>query len=271
MGRELQRLKRRRATLEKMRQLQEHASVTLVIHYSCESFYDKADGRTPRITSIAVRNLASGQTDSFSIHQVAEERHVAFEVIDQQYDQLEVVMLNRFMDFVRAHQPYTWMHWNMRDVNYGFAAIEHRYRVLGGTPVEIPEERKFDLARALVDIYGVGYAKHPRLASLVALNHITDRDLLTGAQEAEAFERKQYVKLHQSTLRKVDTLANIFERAESRTLKTQATWAEQYGFTPGAVVERVKEHWLFTLIIVVTAVLALITRAWEFLKLLPLP
>lgn len=27
-----------------------------VIHYSCESFYDITDGRTPRITSIAIKN-----------------------------------------------------------------------------------------------------------------------------------------------------------------------------------------------------------------------
>ena len=43
-----------------------------VIHYSCESFYERTDGRSPRITSIAIRKLDAGQTVSFSIHQVAE-------------------------------------------------------------------------------------------------------------------------------------------------------------------------------------------------------
>jgi hypothetical protein len=78
MGRELQRLKRRKSTIQKMDTLRDQASTSLVIHYSCESFYDKTDGRTPRVTSIAVRNLASGQTDSLSIHQIAEERGVPF-------------------------------------------------------------------------------------------------------------------------------------------------------------------------------------------------
>lgn len=31
-----------------------------VIHYSCESFYDRTDGRSPGITSIAVRKLDAG-------------------------------------------------------------------------------------------------------------------------------------------------------------------------------------------------------------------
>lgn len=40
-----------------------------IIHYSCESFYDRPEGRSPRITSIALRKLSSAQTTSFSIHQ----------------------------------------------------------------------------------------------------------------------------------------------------------------------------------------------------------
>ena len=44
----------------------------LIIHYSCESFYDIQDGHTPRITSIAVYDYATAQTDSFSIHKLAE-------------------------------------------------------------------------------------------------------------------------------------------------------------------------------------------------------
>lgn len=34
----------------------------LIIHYSCESFIDKEDGRTPRITTIAIRYFESSQT-----------------------------------------------------------------------------------------------------------------------------------------------------------------------------------------------------------------
>ena len=266
MGRELQRLKRRKNIVHKMDSLLEQAATTLVVHYSCESFYDKTDGKTPRITTIAVRNLASGQTDSFSIHQIAEEKQIQFTDISNHYDTLEKQMLDRYFDFVRSRQHYGWVHWNMRDVNYGFAAIEHRYRVLGGEPIMIAEDKKFDLARALVDLYGVGYIGHPRLESIIKKNNITDKDFLVGAQEAEAFEKKEFVRLHQSTLRKVDTLANIFERTSSKSLKTNSTWAEQYGFTPSVVAEWAKEHWLITLLVVGGGVLTFVVRVFDLLS-----
>lgn len=97
----------------------------------------------------------------------------------------------------------------MRDVNYGFQVIEHRYRVLGGEPFEIQEDRKFDLARELITLYGVGYIGHPRFENLVKKNKITNRDFLTGAEEASAFDNRDYVRLHQSTLRKVDIILNV--------------------------------------------------------------
>lgn len=266
MGRELKRLKRRKDVTSRMDSLLEQANTTLVIHYSCESFYDKMDGKTPRITSIAVRNLASGQTDSFSIHQIAEEEHINFDKISEFYDRLERKMLDRYFDFIRNRQHCNWMHWNMRDVNYGFAAIEHRYRVLGGLAVQISEDRKFDLSRALVDLYGVGYISHPRLESLIELNKVTAKDFMTGKQEADAFNNKEFVKLHQSTLRKVDTLANIFERTANKSLKTKATWAEQYGFTPAVLGELAKEHWIVTTLIALGGILTFVLRASELLS-----
>ena len=63
----------------------------VVIHYSCESFYDRKNPRSPRITSIAIRNLESGQTKSFSIHLVAERRGL-LDSIEQHYDLLEKEM-----------------------------------------------------------------------------------------------------------------------------------------------------------------------------------
>lgn len=201
----------------------------MVIHYSCESFYDRPNGGSPRITSIAVRKLDSGQTLSFSIHQVAEQEHVPFDQIEPHYDALEKRMLNAFYIHVGSYRSTKYLHWNMRDINYGFAAIEHCYRVLGGSPIVVEDDRKTDLSRLLVDIYGVGYIGHPRLETLLAKNSIKPRDFLTGQQEAQAFENRNFVGLHQSTLRKVDVIANIAERAHSRQLKTNTTWWEMHG------------------------------------------
>ena len=201
-----------------------------VTHYSCESFYDRTDGRSPRITSIATRKLDSGQTVSFSIHQVAELDGIELAGITAHYDDLERKMLDDFFGHIGSHRGMKYLHWNMRDINYGFAAIEHRYRVLGGNPTfVIPHENKFDLARLLIDIYGEAYTGHPRLTTLLDKNKIQPRDFINGASEAEAFEQGNFVGLHQSTLRKVDMIANVAGRARDRSLITSTTWWQMHG------------------------------------------
>ena len=97
----------------------------------------------------------------------------------------------------------------------------------------------------MVSLFGVGYIGHPRLVKIIEKNKITDRDMLTGEEEAAAFENKEYVKLHQSTLRKGDILANLFERTADGTLKTNSKWYEIYGIHPKILVELVREHWAF--------------------------
>lgn len=248
MGKEIRRLSRRKRALEVIDRIMDHPEDALVIHYSCESFYDRDDGKTPRVTSIAVRNLDSGQTESFSIHKIAEQKGIDFGEIHNHYDELEKEMLEEYFQCVTENQGKTWIHWNMRDINYGFIALEHRLKALNGTPFVLPEGKKFDLARAMVSLFGVGYIGHPRLVKIVEKNRITDRDMLTGAEEAAAFENKDYVKLHQSTLRKADILANLFERTADGTIKTNSKWYETYGIHPKVLVELVREHWVFGII-----------------------
>lgn len=263
MGHELKRLKRRKKTIKHLDELSDQENHVLCVHYSCESFYDRPEGKTPRITSIAVRNYSSGQTTSFSIHKVAELKKVQFESIQDNYDDLEREMLKEYFSFLNAHKTHNWVHWNMRDINYGFAAIEHRFKVLGGEPVELEESKKFDLARALVSLYGTGYIGHPRLENVIKKNKITDLNFLTGKEESEAFDNKEYVKLHQSTLRKVDILANILGRVFDNNLKTNAKWSEIYGFTPEVIGEYIKEHWFFSILGFLALILGLITAAFS--------
>lgn len=221
--------KKQRRARETLSALFADSANTAVIHYSCESFYDRPNGASPRVTSIAVRNLDTGQTLSFSIHQVAERQRVQPSDIASKYDALERQMLDEFYGYVGAYRGTKYVHWNMRDINYGFAAIEHRHRVLEGAPLIIEDSRKVDLARLMIDIYGVAYTGHPRLETLMAQNDIKPLDFMTGKQEADAFDNSDYVSLHRSTLRKVDVIANIAERAFNRHLKTNTTWWEMHG------------------------------------------
>lgn len=260
MGKELTKLKRRREARKGFDDVDNKRDMYLVIHYSCESFYDIKDGRTPRITSIAIRNFATGQTHSFSIHKSAEQSRVPVKEIPERYDALELQMLNEYFDFVKSRHGYSFIHWNMRDINYGFQAIEHRYKVLGGDPFVIDDARKFDLARALIAFYGVNYAPHGefgRLHSLMDLNRITAKDILNGKAEAAAFDDKAFIKLHQSTLRKVDVMANILERILDGSIKTQASWRDTKGIHPAIIIELAKEHWAWSLVLFFAGVIGL--------------
>ena len=248
MGQAVRKYKQRKDTKEQLKILQDNAKTVLVIHYSCESFYDITDGRSPRITSIGVRNWNSGQTNSFSIHLAAEKQKIKFAEISKYYDKLEKDMLDAFFDFVSRNIHCYWIHWNMRDSNYGFAALEHKHRILEGSPIQIPEEKKFDLSRALVAIYGISYISHPRLPNLVKLNRITNKDMLSGEEEAQAFNEKEFIKLHQSTLRKIDILANILERTVDKSIKTETKWYKNISFHPQIIMDIIKNHWGYSAI-----------------------
>lgn len=258
MASELEKRRRRKQALERLHELRRKEEHVLLVHYSCESFYDRSEGQTPRVTSIAVRNYSSGQTVSFSIHKIAEIQGIPFNEIENNYNKLEKEMLDEFFAYLKERRMHTWVHWNMRDINFGFPALEHRYRVLGGGPVILEDTQKVDLARLLVAIYGTRYIGHPRLESLIKKNKITDMGFLTGKKEADAFDNKDYVKLHQSTLRKVDTFGNILERASDGSLKTNAKWTDIHGLSPKLWAEWAGEHWLFVVLAVVASIVTIV-------------
>jgi hypothetical protein len=261
MSKEASRLARRKRAKTRLADLQRHEENSFIVHYSCESFYERPDGSSPRITSLAVRNLGTEQTRSFSIHQVAERNGIPLSHITSHYDKLEKQMLDEFFEFVRQHQSDRWAHWNMRDAKFGFPAIEHRHQVLGGIPFQLDDTRKYNLASILIDLYGVGYVKNPRLPNLMKLNKVSERDFLDGGDEAKAFVDGEFVKLHQSTLRKVDNIANLYERTVNGTLKTNATFRQTYGGLLPWLGGQLQEHWLFALLALVGSIASIVGLA----------
>jgi hypothetical protein len=256
---------RHRKAQAKLKEIFESADKAAVIHYSCESFYDLPDGRSPRVTSIAVRNLDTGQTESFSIHQRAELRRIPMTQADIEpyYNELESEMIQAFYDYVKLYPAKMYLHWNMRDKNYGFQAIEHRFRVLGGDPFVIEDSKKVDISRLFIELYGVSYIGHPRLEKLLEANKIEARDFLNGAGEAKAFVDGKYVDLHRSTLRKVDVLANLASRAYDEKLKTLASWREARGLSLSTIVPLAKEHWLITSVIILGGLVSAGLAFWR--------
>ena len=263
MASELLRIKKRKETRQEMISLYEKSDQVLLIHYSCESFYDIKYGRTPRVTSIAVRNLKTAQTESFSVPKIAERSDISINDIPARYDELEKKMLEEFFEFIKYRQTFHFVHWNMRDGAYGFSAIEHRFQALGGDPYKIQDDKKTDLARALISLFGrqyVGHSKAGRFLAIVELNKITDKDALTGKEEADAFEAGEYVQLHRSTLRKIDCMSNLFVRNIDGSLISNASLQDQYGFHPKALIEYVRDHWLWSVVVIIAIISGLVGK-----------
>ena len=215
--------------IETLSKIEKERSKYLIIHYACESFYNSEIAKTPRIGAIAVRFFDSGQTYSFSMHKSAEILKIDPEDIPSKYDEVEFAMLTDFAKFLKEHKDYKWIHWNMRDGNYGFQAISHRYRVLQNKLVkgrsikvemlEINDSNKVDLAMLLINKYGVRYVGNPRMQKLVEINNLSPKDFLTGEDEAKAFSDNDFHKLLMSTLEKVSLLSIFTQRAIDNDLK----------------------------------------------------
>lgn len=211
-----------------LREIYNHKENYLIIHYSCESFFD-TNGKSPRVTTIAVRYYASGQSKIFAIHQIAERNHVTPDEIVEKYDFLERELLTEFYDFVKNHNNSKWIHWNMRDSNFGFEAIDQRYQVLGGSPISIPDSNKINLSRLFIALYGKNYIDDPRIEKLIEKNKRKALNFLNGKTEAEAFRNRQYVELAMSSARKVEVFSNFIESATNHTLLTNSKRSEIYG------------------------------------------
>lgn len=206
-----------------IRILREHESNMLFIHYSCESLNDENAGYSPRITSIAVLHKKSSQMSSFSMHLIAEEMHIQRDKIPENYNEIESKLLQRFFEFAekKGHDAI-WIHWNMMNVNFGFEALEHRYRVLTGQePYHINENNRINLSTLLSKKYGSDFAKNPKMISLMELNGGKHRDCLTGTEEVTAFKAYEFIKMHKSTMSKVNFFRIAYDKIKNNRLRTE--------------------------------------------------
>ncbi len=199
----------------------EPARVNL-IHYACQSLVLGERHGSPRVTAVAIRNLESGAVQSCSIHAEAELARLGPVQVLSRLDQLERAMLDKVFDVLRASRQMLFVHWNMRDEVFGFAALELRYALLGGSPVSVPETSRVDLSRLLADIYGPRYVAPPHFETLARLNELPIRGMLAGRDEADAFERGEYAAVKRSTLVKVRVMFDVLQLAHDDVLVTRS-------------------------------------------------
>ena len=199
-----------------------HADRFYIIHYSSQSLFDaEAGGLSPRITSIVVRHYQTGQTVSFSMHTVAEYLEIPKGDVENQYDDVERELLTQFYDFARDRREKYWVHWNMRNVVYGFEHLEHRYRVLTKKePPSIPIEVRLNLNDILKRRFGQDYAPDPRMSSLMEMNGARIQGFLSGKEESEAFKNQDFIRMNTSTIAKVGFFSFVISSAQRGKLKT---------------------------------------------------
>ncbi len=205
---------------EFLKELKVHPENFFIIHYSCQNLNDDNEALSPRITSIAVTHFSTEQTVSFSTHSIAEEMHISRVHVQERFDDVERELLRSFYAFVRDRRDKYWVHWNMRNLTYGFEHLAHRYRALGGQDATvIPVERRLNLNDLIADRFGVGYAKHPKLRSLMEMNGGVHRYFLSGEEEVKAFQNNEFMRMHSSTLTKVGFFHSVIRKLTTGNLR----------------------------------------------------
>jgi hypothetical protein len=181
------------------------------IHYYTVA-WDDAKDRAPEPVMVAVHDLPTKAEKLFSIQLVAGRNNVPPDQIPDQRASLERAMLEELFAFMRAHPKARWVHWGMRNEQFGFAALEHRFRELGGEVGDLPDlplDRRIDLAEALKSEFGKRYAPDPRFPNLVRMLGLTERDLLSLEQLTDAVRAGQYGLMQRSLFRFVGPIAEI--------------------------------------------------------------
>lgn len=209
---------------EQLEFLRKNWQSVLIIHLSCESSGDRNPGHSPRITSIAVVRATSSSIKSFSIHLHAERHRIDPADIESHFEMLEREMLEEFYEFVLSQSGHYWVHWYMRDINFGFECLAHRYRVLTGRMAPtIEDERRFCLPTLIAAIFGPNFVAHPRMFNLMQANGGIPRNFLSGAEEVAAFNNKQFPEMHQSTITKVYFFRRALRKLIEGTLRTSTS------------------------------------------------
>lgn len=211
---------------QKLKYLQDNENLLHIIHYSCENLNDNNEGYSPRITSIAIIHISSDTTHSFSIHLIAEQKGIERNKITEKYNELEKIMLEDFNEFIKNHQDALWIHWNMNNINYGFEALEHRYKVLTKNNLfKVSDIKKFNLSKMILAIYGKDCVDHPRMSNLMQLNGGYHRNYLSGEEEVDAFKKQEYIKLHNSTIGKAKWFESMYKKLQKGKINTtRSNW-----------------------------------------------
>jgi len=219
-------VKDRKIAVANLKKLTEDPSKVLFVHYSQSNTFDDDDygNISPIITSIVVKSL-DGQIDQqFAIHFEADKADIPIDEIQYSYRDLELRILKSFNDFARRYSGCNWIHWDMKNIHFGFEAIKHRYEKIFGDLKdynEIPINNKKNLRDIIEGMYGENFVDGPdTLKSLLKCNsrNIDNNVYISSSIESTEFERKNFDNVIKSVDLKVDFIKKATNKLIQRKL-----------------------------------------------------
>ena len=221
--------KDRKIAVKNLKKLVEDPSKVFCVHYSHSQTYDDDYGNiSPIITVIVVKSLDNKIDKQFAIHYEADKAGITKDQIQDSYRELELRILKAFNEFVRRHiDDCLWVHWDMKNIHFGFEAIKHRYeKVFDDLDhyCEIPAQNKQNLKLVLEGMYGEKFANKPdQLKSLIVANNsnIHEPRYLSSSAESSQFENKNFKGVIDSVDCKVDFIKRALSKLINRKLVVQ--------------------------------------------------
>ncbi|MFH6983590.1 hypothetical protein [Marinoscillum luteum] len=217
--------KDRKTALGNLKKLVEDPANVLCIHYSQSQTYDDDYGNiSPIITSIVIKSLDNKIDKQFAIHFEADKAGIPKDQIQDSYRELELRILKSFNDFVKRHDKSTWVHWDMKNIHFGFEAIKHRYeKIFEGLNdySEIASHNKHSLFVILEGMYGEKFVKGPdELKELMTSNNsgVEQPLYLTKDSESREFESKNFKSVIDSVDCKVEFLKKALKKLINKQL-----------------------------------------------------
>jgi hypothetical protein len=175
---------------------------------------------------VETAHLSTQQVVSFSTHSIAEQLSIKREECTSRADDIEKKLLSDFSEFMRDRRDKIWLHWNMKNLTYGFEHIEHRFRTLHGADMPtLPVERRINIDDIISMKYGDNYVSKPRMQKLMELNGGLRRNFRSGIEEVELFKQLQFSQMHASTASKVEFFRDVIVSAKKGRLKVETKGA----------------------------------------------
>jgi hypothetical protein len=129
-------------------------SNTIIIHYGCSDF------KSPKheIYWIGAVYYIDGEKKYFFLNGEEEEE-----------------LIRKFVEFIASMHSKTFVHWSMNKPNFGFMAIQNRYKEITGYDLNLTPKNQIDLSEYLKEKYGVDYVSRDkgRLNNLAELNRFS--------------------------------------------------------------------------------------------------